>query len=1140
MHQSIIGGSTYIGTVDFRSGTGLSEREYIDEEEQEDEYEDLPEAASDEDGGPPSPPFPEEALGISESEMTAYTLVLSLGNITKGDLVLLLHEQGIEDVTSIVQRLVEKKMIVELPGVVTRYQAVPPFEGLSEEISEISNRMDLLSQELKDQILAASKQMRDTLLGLSEEKLKAIGQEKESIHNSREGIVNRFEKFVSGLQSERQSLVGDLDARMAETTSALTERTVSDVDSAFTDSKESASSLDTEIEKELSGAGSDIDTQFQTLNSELRSSLSEITNKAKSGVEAKKSELAQRLKSVSDSLSNGLSGTEKNLIGSITRIFERTEASFQDASTRIDAHIDKVEADVGHSLDSAITMVSEQYDTLEESMVDTLRNHATEEGQILDEHSTKLDESISEFASSKNDAVLTMKTSLEAATSEYSSSAGTSVSSISEQVEDMAGRAKSLVASTSDSMHTLASQAVQDSYERVDEYATATVHHVNTELEQKKEELGERLQAAGNEINAINRDSLDMTTGLLETYRSEITQQLRQVMESTTAQLEQVSKSAVAELDSLSRSVQDEITTTISQARSQTEAMSTRASEQITSAISSRIEKFDSDIAERIEGSRAQHDSMATKIDATVSDEISSSSETIQGLLDKISADYDKFLNSVDETRRSNLGSLDSSLGEQRRMADETLGQAITETQELLELLHSGLQDSVKKVQDAGSTASRSLDNATERLRVRHTTSKEELIQTAKSSLDSQVDSLINRVQLIAASGRSQVSESASAGMNEFSESLATVQQESTSSISGALEEMGSVIGGASEEIRNAFFSSRTETSKAVDEASTEISLGLDDVSSELGEYRRMTQERLDEDIETATDGVKSRLESVRIMANSTVRSFTNQLSSTEEKLAASISTAANDLSSESMAVFSQSLAESSATVDRVSSNAKDMIRRGYDDLIGHTESLEGILNDAVNSLERSPVIGVSEESVETAFAAPRVVPVDVNRVADALSKMWDRLGSTDFPGARNTWTIVTREGVLAHMKDMLARAKSKVTLIIPEAHDIPTDTLKELKSAVGVELVVTESPMLNREAKPLVGRGNIRVRSRPDKDVYACVRDSEEVLLAPAASQDHDVIGFVSEDDGFVRFVMSIVGPIFQARTTMLKPEEI
>ena len=97
---------------------------------------------------------------------------------------------------------------------------------------------------------------------------------------------------------------------------------------------------------------------------------------------------------------------------------------------------------------------------------------------------------------------------------------------------------------------------------------------------------------------------------------------------------------------------------------------------------------------------------------------------------------------------------------------------------------------------------------------------------------------------------------------------------------------------------------------------------------------------------------------------------------------------------------------------------------------------------------------------------------------------------------------------------------------------------LSEVKTTVGIELVVTEGNL--DKVKPLVGRGNIRVRVRSEKDVYACVRDSEEVLLAPAALKDQDVVGVTTEEEGFIRFIMGIVGPIFQAKAKMLRPGDI
>ncbi|TFF92986.1 hypothetical protein EU546_06825, partial [Candidatus Thorarchaeota archaeon] len=1105
-------------------------------EEKDEEHEDAPgEEARGREGEPPSPSPSEDTLGITESQMTAYSLVLSLGNITKGDLVLLLRNQGLHDVDSLVQSLIEKEMLVELPGVVTRYQAVPPFDELAKEVGQISERMDSLRRELKQQILTASKQVRDALLGLSSQKLEAVRQEQDLIQDSKANAVNALDKSITDLQRDQESLENQFGSDMGETASAWAERTTKIVSSEIGESRESASTLKTEVEHELSGASSDIEDQLKTLNSELGTSFSDMTSRAVSDIENQKQELNAALDSSSSSISSRLSSNEKKTIQRLTEMQKATETSLQDISERINTGIEKVEADVGHSVDAAVTMVSQQYDALEEELTGALDSYVTQEEEILNEHSATLDDSFMEFVSTKNEAVSTLKSALNDAMSEYSSSAETSVTSMSEQVEDMAARGKSAVDSASESMHRYASKAIQELYDRADEYATGARDRINEELVQKKQQLTDTLQSTGSALNAISRESLDMTTGLLDTYRADISQQLRQVMEYTADELQNLSQEATADLDVLLNTVRDETSKIISRAKSQTEAMSSRASQQIADALTAHIANLDSNLTERIEASRSKHDLMTKKIDETVLREVTETSDTLQGLLDRICTELDDLVADIDSSRRSELGVLESNLGDQRRMAQESVDQASTETRELVGLLHTGLEDSMQKMQNAGSAASNSFDSATERLRVKHTTAKEELVQSTRSSLGSEMESLTNRIQTLAASGRSEVREKAGVGMETFSESVKSLQEESSSEFSGNLEEMDSIIGGASEEINRIFAESRTEVSTVLKEAGDGIASCLSGASSSLSENKRNAQSRLDEGISTALQGAESRLESTKLMTDSTVGSLVKKMSSTEEKLTSSISAAANELSSESMAALAKSLERSSAALDGATARTKEAIKKGYDNLIGHAASTEDILSDTVNKLEKSTMIGLTEETVDAAFAASAETQIDTGRVAEALSNMWERLGSTDFPGARNTWNVVTREAVVAHMRDMLSRAKSKVTLIVPDAQDIPTDTLKELKSTVGVELVVTESPALSRQAKPLVGRGNIRVRSRSEKDVYACVRDSEEVLLAPATPEGRDVIGFVSEDDGFVRFVMSIVGPIFQARTTML-----
>ena len=303
--------------------------------------------------------------------------------------------------------------------------------------------------------------------------------------------------------------------------------------------------------------------------------------------------------------------------------------------------------------------------------------------------------------------------------------------------------------------------------------------------------------------------------------------------------------------------------------------------------------------------------------------------------------------------------------------------------------------------------------------------------------------------------------------------------------------------------------------------------------------HKDESNNKIQEGVQSLVSGIEGKMEMGRQEADSIIMNASSKVDGANEEQKQSLSSAGEDLKSKSGSLLSTHLESTGAELDGITSKVTQDIGESYQKLEDQLESLNGTLTRSIDKLEESPMIGLTDETLEAAFASSGD-EVDTQDIAERLSKVWERVRAADFPGAKKTWNVVTRDAVNAHIKDMLGRAKSKVTLIIPEASDVPTETLKELKTVVGVELVLTESGSLGPNVKSLVGKGNIRVRLRSEKDVFACVRDSEEVLMAPAASEDSDVIGVVSEDDGFVKFVMSIVGPIFQAKTKLVKPEDL
>jgi hypothetical protein len=106
---------------------------------------------------------------------------------------------------------------------------------------------------------------------------------------------------------------------------------------------------------------------------------------------------------------------------------------------------------------------------------------------------------------------------------------------------------------------------------------------------------------------------------------------------------------------------------------------------------------------------------------------------------------------------------------------------------------------------------------------------------------------------------------------------------------------------------------------------------------------------------------------------------------------------------------------------------------------------------------------------------------------------------------------MTTQGAVLARIENMIDRAKSKVTLIVPCCDELPIDLLKKGKTTIGMEIAITEEPKLSDKVRPISRKGNIRVWSRTERDVHVCVRDSEKALLAPAASRKKEMVGVVT-----------------------------
>ncbi|MGQ4915620.1 MAG: hypothetical protein ACP6IU_12900, partial [Candidatus Asgardarchaeia archaeon] len=149
----------------------------------------------------------------------------------------------------------------------------------------------------------------------------------------------------------------------------------------------------------------------------------------------------------------------------------------------------------------------------------------------------------------------------------------------------------------------------------------------------------------------------------------------------------------------------------------------------------------------------------------------------------------------------------------------------------------------------------------------------------------------------------------------------------------------------------------------------------------------------------------------------------------------------------------------------------------------------------------------------------------------------WENATKVPSTIAEKTWHIVGKEAIINRIIDMLRRTKSMITVIVPRIDDIPVDTIKSLKKTSKVHVLVDTAGNKQHEViKELIAMPNVRVWHRPARDYYACTRDGEEVLIAPAIGSDKEIVALVSEKEEYVILMHKFVGPMWMASSEELK----
>jgi sugar-specific transcriptional regulator TrmB len=1119
----------------------LSDNEKVFEED--DELPDEEDGFEQEDEPPTEPEVtePEDTMSgfmdLSEKQLQVYSLILTLGQVTTGDIAIVMGTDS-EEVQNVISELERNKLLTILPGLVPRYQAVPPFDKLVKEVSTIGERIEKLREELKEQLRTASMTIRDSLFDLAKEnldKIQALTGEQDA-HKSQ--VIEGVSSVLDAWSETSDKVVEESTSRIEKTVEKAKKDTSEKIAPVLSSAKKGLLSQVDALKTEAQSWASSAKSIAASLKSELKGHVNTFQEKAIQLLENQSSAISDN---VSTQIETTCSNLEKSKIIQIEQLEilkENTAESFTTLSSQITQILSDAQNSIGKSAESVSNTIAEEMTQAQQTVTTTIQEHSTADETTISEFDTGFNEGLADYSEKHNQALEELATAIESVTSNLSTQSQSACSSISQQVDGLATRTQDQLTSAMNGMRELSVNSIQDVFRVTDNSSKSLLDETETQLSGGKERLQIAMDETSENMKTLSQRSLDMYSGALDKTRVTIGQQLGGIAERTKSRIEEFANTTLEDLEALKISLHEQITQAVAKGSEQIRLVTTSASNEINQGVQTELHQLGSKLDEQMAEYRTMHDTMTSAIEEKIAEQVSQHSEMLDSLLTKTTTLHEEMLNEVDTIRRHSIGELDTRLSDSTIMTTDSILHMKAETSEIIENMESLLQESISTTSNKVQNAVNGVRSATDTYLVSLREKQSTVTTGIRARREQLGDTLLEAVENSVTENKTRLHDQTTAALQTLTERSDEMKTSAQTEISSVGQKGTALFTIASEEVTQAFETVDSNIRTTLETAKNNLSNSLDELKDGLNTNSASFLGQLDSSLNELESTIDTELEQRQVGMDSASGEAGRGIESLSEKLTTTVEGAADSLRNESLRAVTASMASAAESVEKLKPELETSLTGGYASLGNDTTAVKSALERLLSKLEEGPMLGLTEDTLDEVFATPAE-----GAGADAaavLSKVWERVGATDFPGAKDFWTISTRSAVLAHISDMVQRAKSKITLILAYPTEIPTEMLVELKTTTGVELVVTEGGLLADKARPLIGRGNIRVRTRTEMDVYACVRDSEEVLLAPVTKDDRDVIGIATEDPGFVKFVMGVVGPIFQAKTKLLRPGDI
>ncbi|MFX1515577.1 MAG: helix-turn-helix domain-containing protein [Promethearchaeota archaeon] len=498
----------------------------------------------------------------------------------------------------------------------------------------------------------------------------------------------------------------------------------------------------------------------------------------------------------------------------------------------------------------------------------------------------------------------------------------------------------------------------------------------------------------------------------------------------------------------------------------------------------------------------------------------------------------DKIHQQLDGTKQDAVGAFTSARDEIKTKtvgSAENLQQVLNDTlvstqNQLVEMLQQAQEKISQKVVEARNQVQTSIDEFSEAVKVQTDSDIQKivintestlggLVQDTKSTYDTAQGEINTAFSELKTEAKDRTDEIKGAALLELSRIVETLKTE----INSHLEQYGQTLAPQDQHLKEGLLKFKTEVLTARSKALELFKTMMEGFKSIVNTKHQEMQALATQETNTLLESINQFIKEINGQIRDYDATFNTTLTETAVKM------------SEKLIVQTRELQEKmGVVVNEMSKSASDQL---------------ATTNQLISSSIQAEIATLETELADytTKFKEVTQQNEDVfKNYLFSLEKLSSLVTDTKHPEVQ-TAPIISREAVLNYLQSMFSRMKGGMTLLIPQANDIPIEIILETKNHQRINLVSDLEPAKHTDLlKKLFSKPNVRVR-RVDVTKFegvekyiAADRDGEEVIIGITEDQG-ETVAIASYSDAFVTLMGKIVlGDYFLARSIEITRAEV